>query len=81
LSNENYDTEVGIEAIADEKRGKDDKPGRRYPSTFSTRSTEKTVRLTNQIQISKTDTPNHLNNSFCLNSILAASDHYPTLHV
>jgi len=53
--------------------------GRRYPSTLRTSNTEKTVRLTNQIQISKTDTPNHLRSSFCLNNIFAA--YFPILHL
>ena len=37
--------------------------------TFNTSRTEKTVRQTSQTQISKTETPSHLSNSFCLNNI------------
>ena len=40
--------------------------------TFSTSSTENTVRQTSHTQISKTETPSHLNNSFCLNNIFLA---------
>ena len=37
--------------------------------TLRTRRTEKTVRLTSQIQISNTETPSHRNSSFCRNNI------------
>ena len=37
------------------------------------------MRLTSQIQISKTDTPSHLNNSFCLKSIFLPVNRIPSI--
>ena len=50
--------------------------GNKYPSILRTSKTEKTVRLTSQIQISNTVTPSHFNNSFCLNNMVSYIHHH-----